>query len=76
MDSTAIGKALIVAGALVVVFGVIVYFGGGRFFSVLGKLPGDIRIEGENSRIYIPIGTSIVISIVFTLVLWMLSRFR
>ena len=40
----------------------------------LGRLPGDIVIERENFRLYIPIATSIVISVILSLVLWLLNR--
>ena len=40
----------------------------------LGRLPGDIVIERENYRVYIPITTSILISIVLSLILWLLNR--
>ena len=40
----------------------------------LGRLPGDIAIERENLRVYIPITTSIVISVVLSLILWLLNR--
>lgn len=40
----------------------------------LGRLPGDIVIERENFRLYIPLGTSILISIVLSLILWFLGR--
>ncbi|WEX09583.1 DUF2905 domain-containing protein [Chelativorans sp. AA-79] len=40
----------------------------------LGRLPGDLTFGGESFRIYIPITTSIVISIVLSLALWLLNR--
>ena len=40
----------------------------------LGRLPGDIVIERENFRLYLPIGTSLVVSAVITLVLWLINR--
>ena len=40
----------------------------------LGRLPGDIVIERENFRLYLPITTSILVSIVLSLVLWLLNR--
>jgi hypothetical protein len=40
----------------------------------LGRLPGDIVIERDNFRVYIPITTSLLISIVLSLVLWLLNR--
>jgi len=40
----------------------------------LGRLPGDIVIEQPNYRIYIPVMTSIIVSIVLSLILWFLNR--
>jgi uncharacterized protein HemY len=40
----------------------------------LGRLPGDVVIERDNFRVYIPITTSIVISVVLSLILWLLNR--
>ena len=40
----------------------------------LGRLPGDIVIERENFRLYVPIVTSLVISVVLSLILWLLNR--
>jgi hypothetical protein len=40
----------------------------------LGRLPGDIVIERENFRLYLPITTSILISVVLSLILWFLNR--
>jgi Protein of unknown function (DUF2905) len=40
----------------------------------LGRLPGDIVIERDNFRLYIPIATSIVISVILSLILWLLNR--
>lgn len=40
----------------------------------LGRLPGDIVVERENFRFYFPITTSILISVVLSLILWLLNR--
>lgn len=40
----------------------------------LGRRPGDIVIERENFRLYIPLATSIIVSVVLSLVLWLLNR--
>ena len=40
----------------------------------LGRLPGDLRIENENTRVYIPITTCILLSIVASVVLWIVGR--
>ncbi|WP_345973099.1 DUF2905 domain-containing protein [Sulfurimonas diazotrophicus] len=59
-------KWLIIAGIALVVVGLLLHFLPG-LFGWFGRLPGDIRIENEHSRIYIPITTMVVISIVLTL---------
>jgi hypothetical protein len=40
----------------------------------LGHLPGDIVIERENFRLYLPLGTSLLVSVVLSLVLWLINR--
>ena len=40
----------------------------------LGRLPGDIRIENENVRVFVPLGTMLLVSIVLTIVLNLISR--
>ena len=58
---------------------VIFLIGGGIYLSTkfgipLGRLPGDIRIEGENSSFYFPVVSSIVVSVVLTVVLNVILR--
>jgi hypothetical protein len=65
------GKFLIIAGIVLVAVG-LAWLVGEKLG--LGRLPGDIVIERENTRIYFPIMTSIVISIVLSLALWLFSR--
>lgn len=65
------GKLLVIAGRVLVAVGV-VWMLGERIG--LGRLPGDVLIEREGTRIYIPITTSLLISAVLSLVLWVLSR--
>jgi hypothetical protein len=65
---------LIVVGALIVVIGVILrYFP--WLFSWFGNLPGDIRRETENTTVFIPITSMLVVSVVGSLVLNLVSRF-
>jgi hypothetical protein len=40
----------------------------------LGRLPGDIVIERENFRLYLPLGTSILVSVLLSAVLWFINR--
>lgn len=61
------GNVLMVLGAAVVVIGALVRFAPG-LFGWFGNLPGDIRIEGENSRVFIPITSMVVVSVVLTVV--------
>lgn len=56
-----------VIGAGVLVVGALVRFAPG-LFAWFGNLPGDIRMEGENSRVFIPITSMIVVSIGLTLI--------
>jgi hypothetical protein len=48
---------------------------GGRLFPWLGHLPGDIRYQGKNVSCFFPIGTSILLSIILTLLLNLIIRF-
>ncbi len=68
-----LGKILIIIGILLVVAGLIVYFAGDRL-GWIGHLPGDIRIEKENMRLYFPITTMIIISAVLSLILWIVRK--
>ena len=71
-----VGKALILIGALFVLVGAWLLFGSRLpgWLSWLGRLPGDIAIERDNVRFYLPITTSIILSIVLTLLFWLVGR--
>lgn len=64
--SPATGKILIIAGLIVAVLGVLVYFFGDKA-GFLGRLPGDIRISGPRGSFYFPLTTCILLSIVLTI---------
>ena len=68
-----IGKYLIVFGAVILVAGIILTFF--PRLNYFGKLPGDISIKKENYSVYFPIVTSIVISILLTLIFWIINYF-
>jgi len=59
------------AGVTFTLVGVVVYFGG---FSWFGRLPGDIRYQGENTRVFVPITSMILASAVLTLLLNLARR--
>jgi len=68
-----LGKILIIAGIILVIAGVIIYFAGNRL-NWIGHLPGDIRIEKENFRFYFPVTTMIILSIVASLIIWLIRK--
>ena len=69
-----IGKTMLLIGALLMIGGGIVLLLG-RFNIPLGRLPGDIRIEGQNGSFYFPVVSSILISIVLSVLLNLIGRF-
>ena len=69
-----IARYLIIAGVLLVIAGLVFYFFGNKF-SWLGRLPGDIRIEKENFRFYFPVTTMIIISVLISLILYLIRKF-
>jgi len=62
-----LGNLLMMIGAGIVVVGALVRFAPG-LFSWFGNLPGDVRVEGESTRVFIPITSMIVVSVILTLV--------
>lgn len=69
-----IGKSVIVIGAVIVVAGIIIWLFGDKL-RFLGRLPGDIRIERDHFKLYIPITTMILASLLLTLIMWLIQRF-
>ena len=67
-----LGKALVILGVVVIVVGLLLWFADKIPF--LGKLPGDITIKKENLRIYIPIATMVILSILMTIILNLFRR--
>ncbi|MFZ5624171.1 MAG: DUF2905 domain-containing protein [Gemmatimonadota bacterium] len=71
MQGNDVGRVLVGLGAVLVIVGLIAWGGGLSWF---GRLPGDIRIERETTRIYFPIVSCLVISVVLSLVAWLMRR--
>jgi hypothetical protein len=72
---TDLGKMLAFLGLiLLVVGGVLMLIG--RTSLPLGRLPGDILYRGKNATFYFPLATSIVVSVVLSVVLYLIGRFR
>jgi uncharacterized membrane protein len=72
MDGRSLGMLLIGVGVLAIIAGVLAMTGA---LGWVGRLPGDIRIENGNTRVYIPIVTMLVLSVVLTLLLAIVRRF-
>ncbi len=67
------GKILIVAGIVIVIAGLVLYFAEDRL-NWLGHLPGDINIVKENVRIFIPLTTMILLSVILSLIVYIIRR--
>ena len=68
-----IGRLLIGAGILLIILGVLLIFGE-RLPVRPGNLPGDIVVRGRNTTFYFPIVTCILLSMVLSLIMWLLNR--
>ncbi|HSD84415.1 MAG TPA: DUF2905 domain-containing protein [Anaerolineae bacterium] len=69
-----LARFLVIGGILLILIGGGVYLAA-KFGIPLGRLPGDIRIEGKNGSFYFPVVTSIILSLLFTIVLNVIIRF-
>jgi hypothetical protein len=67
-----LGKVLIGIGLLIVVMGGVLAFGGRMAW--FGRLPGDIYVERGNWSFYFPLATSVLVSVVLSLLVWLISR--
>jgi hypothetical protein len=72
MDSRPLGLIFIGLGLAAVVIGLLVWTGALSWF---GRLPGDIRIQRDNVRVFFPITSMILVSIVLSLLLSLIRRF-
>jgi hypothetical protein len=70
-----LGRTLILLGLLLTIAGIVV-LGLNRLHLPLGRLPGDFNWRGRGWSVSFPLATSILVSIVLTLLLWAVGRFR
>ena len=70
-----LGKALLGLGLLLVVVGVVLLLAA-RLGLPFGRLPGDFSWRGKNVSFFFPLGTSILLSVVLSLILYLISHFR
>jgi DUF2905 family protein len=69
-----LARWLVIGGIILILIGGGVYLAS-RFGIPLGRLPGDIRIEGKNGSFYFPVVTSILVSLLLTIILNIIIRF-
>lgn len=67
-----VGLLIVIAGGVLVVLGLLIYSGALSWF---GRLPGDIRYEGEHTHVYFPLVSSLLISVLLSLLFYLLRRF-
>ncbi|MBY5161904.1 DUF2905 domain-containing protein [Salsipaludibacter albus] len=67
-----VGVVVAAIGAGVVLLGLVIWSGALSWF---GRLPGDIRIEGDSTRVFIPITSMVIASVVLTIVVNLVGRF-
>ena len=70
----ALGRGLVILGVVFALVGCVLWLA--PQVPVLGKLPGDIRVERPGFRLYLPITTCVLLSVVLTLLAQLWSRFR
>ncbi len=70
-----LGKLLVVFGAVLVVVGIVVMFLG-RMNLPLGRLPGDFLYRGKNTTVYFPLVSSVVVSLVLSVLVYLVGRWR
>ena len=66
------GKILIITGAVIVVIGAILMLSGKLPW--IGRLPGDIMVQKKNFTFYFPIATCILLSIIISIIFWLIGR--
>ncbi len=69
------GKLLLIFGGIIFLLGVLVLLAG-RLNLPIGRLPGDIVYRGKNTTFYFPLATSILLSVLLSLIFYLISRFR
>jgi len=70
---TELGKILLLLGSVIVLIGAVLLLAG-RFNLPLGRLPGDITVRGKHTVFYFPIVTCLLISVVLSLIFWLIGR--
>jgi Protein of unknown function (DUF2905) len=73
-DLSTVGKTLVAAGVLLAAVGGFLWAAGK--IPLLGRLPGDIRVQGNGFKFYFPLATCLLVSAVGSFILWILSKLK
>ena len=73
-DLQPLGRALMLIGALVAVFGAVLVFG--PKIPWLGRLPGDVLIQRERFSLYVPVASCLLVSVILSVIFWLMGQFR
>lgn len=68
------GKALVILGGVLLVVGLLLMASSKFSFGGFGRLPGDITYKGKHGSFYFPLTTCVILSVVVTLVIWVISH--
>ena len=74
MDSSGLGRFLVAVGLDAAGIGLLLIMGGKGPFGWIGRLPGDFYFKGKNFSFYFPLATGLLISVVLTVILWIMNR--
>lgn len=69
-----LGRVLMIAGLALLVMGALLSLGGRVPW--LGRLPGDFKLEGRGWTVYVPLATSLLLSLLLSALLWLIARRR
>jgi hypothetical protein len=73
VSARAVGPLLVALGVLLVLVGLLASAGGLSWF---GRLPGDLRLERGNVRVYAPLASMLVVSLALSAIVWVVRRFH
>lgn len=74
MGPSEIGKVLLVIGTAIAFLGLAFMLAGKFHISWMGRLPGDFFFQGKNFSFYFPLTTGLLISIILSVILWLITR--
>ena len=72
---TDVGRFIVIVGVVLVVVGLAILLAG-RAGIPLGRLPGDFTYRGKNTVVYFPLATSILVSVILSIIFWLISRHK